>query len=391
MTQENIPVQPGTLDGERGLPTVNENGSGRTRKVLLFLFVVGFIVVLLLLLVFHMRGNAENNHHSDKTMVQTSTVPMRTFKLPPPPPPAPPAPPEPPAPPPAPAMPIAEPAAAALSLPPLPDDTPAKDDVLDKSASALMVVTKSSGDTNAQTAGDTVVQTTNARIQALLDSQKNTKQDAGSLGTLLHGTQTDARMASLLRNRDFLLAKGSIINCALQTRLDSTVPGMAACVVTRNMYSDNGKVLLIERGSTISGEYDANVKQGMARIYVLWTRVKTPNGVVIDLDSPGADPLGGAGLPGYIDSHFWKRFGGALMLSTIETLGRYATQKVGGGGSNQINLNTGGGESTSNLASTALKDTINIPPTLYKNQGEEIGIYIARDLDFSSVYDVKPK
>ncbi|WP_075620571.1 type IV secretion system protein VirB10, partial [Brucella sp. CMUL 024] len=266
---------------------------------------------------------------------------------------------------------------------PLPDDTPAKDDVLDKSASALMVVTKSSG--------DTVVQTTNARIQALLDSQKNTKQDAGSLGTLLHGTQTDARMASLLRNRDFLLAKGSIINCALQTRLDSTVPGMAACVVTRNMYSDNGKVLLIERGSTISGEYDANVKQGMARIYVLWTRVKTPNGVVIDLDSPGADPLGGAGLPGYIDSHFWKRFGGALMLSTIETLGRYATQKVGGGGSNQINLNTGGGESTSNLASTALKDTINIPPTLYKNQGEEIGIYIARDLDFSSVYDVKPK
>ncbi|ABQ61987.1 type IV secretion system protein virB10 [Brucella ovis IntaBari-2006-46-332] len=380
MTQENIPVQPGTLDGERGLPTVNENGSGRTRKVLLFLFVVGFIVVLLLLLVFHMRGNAENNHHSDKTMVQTSTVPMRTFKLPPPPPPAPP---EPPAPPPAPAMPIAEPAAAALSLPPLPDDTPAKDDVLDKSASALMVVTKSSGDTNAQT--------TNARIQALLDSQKNTKQDAGSLGTLLHGTQTDARMASLLRNRDFLLAKGSIINCALQTRLDSTVPGMAACVVTRNMYSDNGKVLLIERGSTISGEYDANVKQGMARIYVLWTRVKTPNGVVIDLDSPGADPLGGAGLPGYIDSHFWKRFGGALMLSTIETFGRYATQKVGGGGSNQINLNTGGGESTSNLASTALKDTINIPPTLYKNQGEEIGIYIARDLDFSSVYDVKPK
>ncbi|CUW45607.1 type IV secretion system protein VirB10 [Brucella vulpis] len=374
MTQENIPVQPGTLDGERGLPTVNENSSGRTRKVLLILFVAGFIVMLLLLLVFYMRGNKEDAHHSDRTMVQTSTVPMRTFKLPPAPPP--------PAPPPAPAMPIAEPAAAALSLPPLPDNTPAKDDVLDKSASALMVVTKSSGDTDAQPSS--------ASIQALLDSKKDTRQDAGSLGALLHGTQTDARKASILRNRDFLLAKGSIINCALQTRLDSTVPGMAACVVTRNMYSDNGKVLLIERGSTVSGEYDANVKQGMARIYVLWTRVKTPNGVVIDLDSPGADPLGGAGLPGYIDTHFWKRFSGALMLSTIETLGRYATQKVGGSSSNQINLNTGG-ESTSNLASTALKDTINIPPTLYKNQGEEIGIYIARDLDFSSVYDVKPK
>ncbi len=287
-------------------------------------------------------------------------------------------------------MPIAEPAAAALSLPPLPDDTPAKDDVLDKSASALMVVTKSSGDTNAQTAGDTVVQTTNARIQALLDSQKNTKQDAGSLGTLLHGTQTDARMASLLRNRDFLLAKGSIINCALQTRLDSTVPGMAACVVTRNMYSDNGKVLLIERGSTISGEYDANVKQGMARIYVLWTRVKTPNGVVIDLDSPGADPWAGRlarlhRLP--LLEALWRR----LDVEHDRDPRPLCNPEGRRRGSNQINLNTGGGESTSNLASTALKDTINIPPTLYKNQGEEIGIYIARDLDFSSVYDVKPK
>lgn len=158
MTQENIPVQPGTLDGERGIPTVNENGSGHTRKVLLILFVVGFIIVLLLLLVFHMRGNKEDTHHSDKTMVQTSTVPMRTFKLPPAPPP------EPPAPPPAPAMPIAEPAPAALSLPPLPDDTPAKDDVLDKSASALMVVTTSSGDTDAQPSS--------ANIQALLDSKR---------------------------------------------------------------------------------------------------------------------------------------------------------------------------------------------------------------------------
>ena len=40
------------------------------------------------------------------------------------------------------------------------------------------------------------------------------------------------------------------------------------------------------------------------------------------------------------------------------------------------------------MATEALKNTINIPPTLYKNQGEQVGIYIARDLDFSDVYDV---
>ncbi|MEQ7991675.1 type IV secretion system protein VirB10 [Xanthomonas hortorum] len=215
-------------------------------------------------------------------------------------------------------------------------------------------------------------------------------EGSGPLAGLLSGTQTDPRKASMLGNRNFILAKGSFIDCALQTRLDSTVPGMTACVVTRNIFSDNGKVLLIERGSTVTGEYQSNMRQGMARIYVLWTRVKTPNGVVVNLDSPGSDPLGGAGVPGYVNNHFWKRFGGALMLSLVDDVGRFATQQGGGSNGDQINFNSTG-EATTDMATEALKNTINIPPTLYKNQGEQVGIYIARDLDFSSVYDVQAR
>ncbi|KLA49268.1 type IV secretion protein VirB10, partial [Xanthomonas euvesicatoria] len=74
----------------------------------------------------------------------------------------------------------------------------------------------------------------------------------GPMASLLSGTKTDARKAGMIGNRNFILAKGSSIDCALQTRLDSTVPGMTACVVTRNIFSDNGKVLLIERGSTVT-------------------------------------------------------------------------------------------------------------------------------------------
>jgi type IV secretion system protein VirB10 len=128
---------------------------------------------------------------------------------------------------------------------------------------------------------------------------------SGGMGEMLTSTRTGARKAGMLGNRNFLLAKGSFIDCSLQTRLDSTVPGMTACVITRSIYSDNGKVLLIERGSTVTGEYKANMRQGMARIFVLWSRIKTPNGVVIPLDSPGTESFLAA-LRCCIDAEFGR-------------------------------------------------------------------------------------
>lgn len=50
---------------------------------------------------------------------------------------------------------------------------------------------------------------------------------------------------------------------------------------------------------------------------MLWTRVETPNGVIVEIDSPGTDPLGRSGHDGYIDNHFWQRFGGAMLLSLL--------------------------------------------------------------------------
>ncbi|MDF4820347.1 type IV secretion system protein VirB10 [Vibrio parahaemolyticus] len=206
-----------------------------------------------------------------------------------------------------------------------------------------------------------------------------------ALSGKLTATQTNKAVAGVLYNRDYLLAKGAYIDCVLNTSLNSTVAGMTKCTLTRNIYSDNGTTLLLERGSEVTGEYRGNITQGQTRLFVLWDRVKTPNGIVIDLGSPSTDSLGAGGVDGYVERHFWQRFGGAMMLSLVDDLAAYAANKGGESTDNFENSS----DAAQNMAAEALKHTIDIPPTFYKNQGERVGIVVARDLDFSTVYQLR--
>ncbi|EHE7897824.1 TrbI/VirB10 family protein [Vibrio parahaemolyticus] len=211
------------------------------------------------------------------------------------------------------------------------------------------------------------------------------EQDSSGLASKLTATKTNKALAGVLYNRDYLLAKGAYIDCVLNTNLNSTVAGMTKCTLTRNIYSDNGTTLLLERGSEVTGEYRANIAQGQNRLFVLWDRIKTPHGIVIDLASPATDSLGAGGVDGYVETHFWQRFGGAMMLSLVDDFAAYVATR---GSENAINLENSS-DTAQNMAAEALKHTINIPPTFYKNQGERVGIVVARDLDFSTVYQLK--
>jgi len=211
--------------------------------------------------------------------------------------------------------------------------------------------------------------------------------EASGLARQLTASQTKTALAGVLLNRDYLLAKGAYIDCVLNTRLNSTVAGMTKCTLTRNIYSDNGVTLLLERGSEVTGEYRANVAQGQSRLFVLWDRIKTPRGVVINLDSPATDSLGTGGMDGQVDNHFWQRFGGAMMLSLVDDLATYAATRAGENAENYESSS----DAAQTMAAEALKHTINIPPTLTKNQGERVGILVARDLDFSKVYQLETK
>ena len=210
---------------------------------------------------------------------------------------------------------------------------------------------------------------------------------AGSIGGLLTPSSTPKVLAGMIGDRNMILPKGKSIDCALTVRVVNEVAGMATCVLTADVYSDNGRVVLLDRGSEAVGEYAATMAQGQRRLFLLWTRVKTPNGVVINLNSPAADALGTSGLAGYVDNHWWDRLGAAFLLSIVQDAIGFATaQAAGGGAQGQLSIYQHSATTGNRMAELVLQSTINIKPTLYKNQGDRATIVVARDLDFGTVY-----
>jgi type IV secretion system protein VirB10 len=210
-------------------------------------------------------------------------------------------------------------------------------------------------------------------------------QQPGDLAPLLRPASSAAVRAQVLPTQRLLLPKGAFIDCTLETAIDSTLPGMTTCIMATDAFGVDGRVVLLERGTKLIGETRGQVQQGSARVFVLWDEARTPAGVVVPLASPGADELGRSGLPGAVDNHFWQRFGAAMLVSIIDAGVEGAVQSTRGGNGTVIVDPS----ATQGVLTEVLKGTINIPPTVTKQQGDRIQVLVARDLDFRSVYELR--
>ncbi len=219
----------------------------------------------------------------------------------------------------------------------------------------------------------------------------NTGQAAPSTA-MVPATEVKGGVSRIALNPDLYIPENTWIPCTLQTRFISDVAGRISCNIAEDVYSASGYTLLIEKGTKAKGVYKTGtLKAGQDRMFIVWTELRTPDAKKISLvDTQVVGQLGEAGIEGWVDTHFWERFGNALMLSTVQDVAAAAAGNAPG-----KNRNTDYTENTraatAEMAKMALENSINIPPTLYRNQGDIIGMLVGEDIDFSSIYALKLK
>ncbi|WP_421405564.1 type IV secretion system protein VirB10 [Agrobacterium fabrum] len=196
---------------------------------------------------------------------------------------------------------------------------------------------------------------------------------------------------------DAMIPEGTLIPGILETAINSDLPGQIRAITSQDVYSFDGRRILIPTGTRLIGEYQSEVTRGQKRIFVIWTRLLRDDGVTVRLNSIGTDSLGRSGLTGLVDNKWRERFGSAILLSIVGAGSSYLTGYGSGSYSSSGNGDSDSdraaelaretiAQTFSDMANQALAENLKIPPTISVHQGERIFVYVRQDLDFSAMY-----
>jgi type IV secretion system protein VirB10 len=212
-------------------------------------------------------------------------------------------------------------------------------------------------------------------------------------------TKIGVARARRLADMTMMIPAGTEIGCVLDNSIQTDQPGFVSCSVSYDVYGADGTVVLLDRGSQIIGEYrNTTITYGKERVFVVWSRVRTPTGVLVEIDSPGTGPLGEAGFGGWVDNHYGERVGIPILMSVVTygiqtavaAAANNAAGNSGNGGNGGNNNTTTGynniGQATDQSLQGIMAELAKIKPTLHKNQGDLVNVLVMKDLDMSPAY-----
>lgn len=195
------------------------------------------------------------------------------------------------------------------------------------------------------------------------------------------GANADLLPARLSPPRSrFELLAGAVIPAALQTELNSDLPGRVIAQVTAPVFdSVTGQHLLIPQGTRLIGAYDNATNYGDQRLLLVWQRLILPNGWSINLQGmEGADATGAAGMRDRTDNHL-GRLTAAVALSAIISVVANESEDDG-----EQSLSQSVGDAAAQQAASTggriVDRELSVRPTLRVRAGAPVRVLVTRDI-----------
>lgn len=116
---------------------------------------------------------------------------------------------------------------------------------------------------------------------------------------------------------EYLLGKGKIISAVIETAINTDFTSEVRAIISRDVYSESGGVILIPKGSRIFGEFSNSVDNVYGRITINWKRIDMPNGYTLNFDGVGVDNLGRQGSKGRLDPKLKENVGNIVMSTAV--------------------------------------------------------------------------
>jgi len=179
------------------------------------------------------------------------------------------------------------------------------------------------------------------------------------------------------------LTKGFIIPATFVGGLNSDKPGEFRATVTYDVYDTvTGTCKVIPAGATLVGTYSPDIAIGQEKLLAAMIRLDLPNGKWIPLlGMQAADQDGTAGISGDVNNHFWKIFGGALIIGVLEQhFNSSATAGTTTGPNGITTFGNTAGQVAANTAQTILNRNQNIRPTITTKPGQKMLVQVKHDI-----------
>jgi type IV secretion system protein VirB10 len=120
------------------------------------------------------------------------------------------------------------------------------------------------------------------------------------------------------------LSKGTIVDIRLYTRVNTSIPGVVVAEVVYDVWDIDQRYILIPRGSKLTGSSAQVGTDTEVGGKVVFDTFIDPTGREIPIAIPvvTSSRIGVTGVPGSIDYHWGRVFGGSAVLAVISAVGQ---------------------------------------------------------------------